>query len=133
MVIIFLESQVYETCRPFSAMRPGAMHSARNLNRETMMKELTVLSAVRKARKSKPQGTPPSLPAQAPAWAGDLDVHALKGELKGEPLFAALQTALHTGLLVPTSATLHTGACPLLLPRRRDAPLHPFSDAGHAR
>ncbi|MGE4125690.1 MAG: helix-turn-helix domain-containing protein [Pusillimonas sp.] len=49
------------------------------------------LSAVRAARKSKHQRTHPTLPDDVPAWKGDLDIQAIKGEVKGEPLFAALQ------------------------------------------
>lgn len=77
---------------PFiDGMWASASHSSRKFNLETIMTKTTDISAVRKAKKSKPQQTPPSLSSQAPAWAGDLDVHALKGHVKGEPLFAALQ------------------------------------------
>lgn len=55
------------------------------------MKEPINLSAVRETKKKRQQRTPPALPEQAPAWTGDLDAQALKGDVKGEPLFAALQ------------------------------------------
>lgn len=54
------------------------------------MKETIDLSAVRKA-KTKQSYPPPEVPIDAAAWMGDLDVQVLKGEVKGEPLFAALQ------------------------------------------
>ncbi len=56
-----------------------------------MNEKTTDLSAVRAARKSKHQRTHPTLPDDVPAWTGDLDVQTLKDEVRGEPLFAALQ------------------------------------------
>ena len=52
------------------------------------MMKTTDLSAARIARPRKQQET---LPEATPAWTGDVDAQALRGHVKGEPLFAALQ------------------------------------------
>src|SRR3546814_4689965 len=56
-----------------------------------MKEKTTDLSAAREAKKNQQQRATPALPTQAPNWTGDLDAQVLKGEVKGEPLFAALQ------------------------------------------
>lgn len=55
------------------------------------MKDTIDLSAARTAKQTKQQSAAPTTHENAPAWTGELDVHILKGDVKGEPLFAALQ------------------------------------------
>lgn len=63
----------------------------KELNHETMMTETRDLSEARETKKNRAQQTRPALSVQAPAWTGDLDAQLLKNQVKGEPLFAALQ------------------------------------------
>ncbi|NYT62725.1 hypothetical protein H0A66_10415 [Alcaligenaceae bacterium] len=56
-----------------------------------MKEKTTDLTAARKVKENRRYSAHTALPEQAPAWTGELDAQVLKGEVKGEALYAALQ------------------------------------------